>query len=37
VMTVFVSMISLTLRREFVKIGAHCWKMTNDEDLMTKE
>jgi hypothetical protein len=37
VMTVLVSMIIITMRREFVQICIHFWKMTNDEALMTKE
>jgi hypothetical protein len=37
VMTVLVSMIIITIRREFIQICTHLWKMTNDEALMTKE
>ena len=39
-MTVLVSMVIVTLRREFVQIGAHGWKMIpqrGNEALMTKE
>ena len=36
-MTVLVSIVIITMRREFVQIFIHLWKMTNNEGPMTKK